>query len=58
MNRRNKTIECRNREIYADFCAHLRNGLPTMQAYATCAYHYDLSEVNIRKIVAEQAKRK
>ena len=58
MNRRNKTIECRNREIYADFHAHLRNGQTTMMAYAFCAERYDLSEESIRKIVAEQAKRK
>lgn len=58
MNRRNKTIEWRNREIYAEFCAHLRSGMPTMQAYASCAHRYDLSEVHIREIVAEQAKRK
>ena len=58
MYRRNKTIEWRNREIYAEFCAHLRNGMPTMQAYATCAHKYDLSEIRIREIVAEQAKRK
>lgn len=58
MYRRNKTIEWRNKEIYAEFCAHLRNGMPTMQAYATCAHHYDLSEESIRKIVAKQAKRK
>ena len=58
MYRRNKTIEWRNREIYADFCAHLRNGMPTMLAYATCAHRYDLTEVSVRKIVAEQAKGK
>ena len=58
MNRRNKTLEWRNKEIYAEFCAHLRNGTPTMQAYATCAHKYDLSEIRIREIVAEQAKRK
>ena len=58
MNRRNKTIEQRNREIYADFCAHLRNGQPVMDAYAACAYTYDLSEDRVRHIVAEQAKSK
>ncbi len=56
MYRRNKTIEWRNREIYADFCAHLRNGMPTMQAYAVCAHKYDLDEDSIRKIVRYQAK--
>lgn len=56
MYRRNKTIEWRNREIYADFCAHLRNGMPAMQAYAACAHRYDLDEDSIRKIVRNQAK--
>ena len=55
MYRRNKTIEWRNREIYADFCAHLRNGMPAMQAYAACAHRYDLDEDSIRKIVRNQA---
>jgi len=58
MYRRNKTIEWRNREIYAEFCAHLRSGIPTMLAYAACAHRYDLSEDTIRKIVHKQAKRK
>ncbi len=58
MYRRNKTIEWRNKEIYAEFCAHLRNGLPIMQAYAACAHNYDLTEVSVRKIVFNQAKRK
>ena len=56
MYRRNKTLEWRNKEIYAEFCAHLRNGMPTMQAYATCANKYDLTEVSVRKIVSMQAK--
>ena len=56
MYRRNKTIEWRNREIYAEFCAHLRNGMPIMQAYAACAHKYDLDEDTIRKIVRHQAK--
>ena len=57
MNRRNQVIEQRNREIYTDYCAHLRSGLPVMLAYATVAHHYDLSEESIRKIVAQQANR-
>ena len=57
MNRRTKSIEQRNREIYAEYIAHLRNGLPVMTAYATVAHHYDLSEESIRKIVAQQANR-
>ena len=57
MNRRNKTIELRNREIYADFCAHIRNDTPIMDAYAALAYRYALSEQRIREIIMEQAKR-
>ena len=56
MNRRNKTIEYRNRQIYAEFIVHIRNGLPVMDAYAACGYSYDLSEETIRKIVAEQSR--
>ena len=56
MNRRNKTIEYRNRQIYAEYIAHIRNGLPVMEAYAACGNSYDLSEESIRKIVAEQAR--
>ena len=58
MNRRNKTIEYRNRQIYAEYCSHIRNDTPTMLAYAILANRFDLSEVHIREIVAEQAKRK
>ena len=57
MNRRTKSTEQRNREIYADYCAHLRNGMPVMMAYATVAHRYDLSEESIRKIVAQEASR-
>ena len=57
MNRRNQPIEWRNREIYADFCVHIRNDTPVMLAYAYCAQRYDLSEESIRKIIAEQSKR-
>ena len=56
MNRRNKTIEYRNRQIYAEYIAHIRNGLPAMYAYAACGNSYDLSEESIRKIVAEQSR--
>ena len=57
MNRRNKTIEWRNKEIYAEYIAHLRNSMPIMMAYAILANNFDLSEESIRKIVAEQSKR-
>lgn len=58
MNRRSKSIEHRNRQIYAEFCVHIRNDTPIMLAYAALGNRYDLSEVQIRAIVAEQAKRK
>ena len=57
MNRRTKSIEQRNREIYADYCAHLRNGLPAMDAYAACAHYYDLDADYIRRVIREQAKK-
>ena len=56
MYRKNKSLQWRNREIYANFCAHHRNGLPIMDIYATLGNQYDLSEPRIREIVAEQAK--
>mgnify|MGYP002514978445 CR=1 FL=1 len=56
MYRRTKTIKQRNREIYADYCAHLRNGQPIMEIYAALGNRYDLSEDNIRRIVAAEAK--
>ena len=56
MNRRSKTIEHRNRQIYAAYIEHLRNDMPVMEAYAACGNTYDLSEESIRKIVAEQSR--
>ena len=57
MNRRTKSIEQRNREIYADYCAHLRNGLPAMDAYTACAHYYDLDADYIRRVIREQARK-
>ena len=57
MYRKSKTLQWRNREIYADYCAHLRNRTPIMEIYTILGLHYDLSEDNIRRIVAEQAKK-
>lgn len=57
MYRKSKTLQWRNREIYAEYCAHLRNGIPIMEIYSIIGYHYDLSEESIRKIVAQEAKR-
>ena len=56
MNRRSKTIERRNREIYAEYIAHIQNGQPVMLAYAALGNRYDLSEESIRKIVSEQSR--
>ena len=57
MYRKSKSIQWRNQEIYAQYCAHLRNGLPVMEIYTILGMRYDLSEDNIRRIVAEQAKK-
>ena len=56
MNKRSKTIERRNRQIYAEYIEHIRSGMPVMEAYAACGNTYDLSEESIRKIVAEQSR--
>ena len=56
MNRRSKTIEYRNRQIYTEYIEHIRFGMPVMEAYAACGNTYDLSEESIRKIVAEQSR--
>ena len=58
MSKRNKTLQWRNREIYADFCAHLRNGLPTMDAYAICGQKYGIDPDYLRAIIREQAKKR
>jgi hypothetical protein len=57
MYRKSKTLQWRNQEIYAQYCAHLRNRLPIMEIYTILGMRYDLSEDNIRRIVAEQAKK-
>lgn len=57
MYRKSKTLQWRNREIYAEYCAHLRSGIPIMDIYAVLGNRYDLSEESIRKIVAQEAKR-
>ena len=57
MYRKSKTLQWRNQEIYAQYCAHLRNGLPVMEIYTILGMRYDLSEDNIRRIVAEQANK-
>lgn len=56
MNRRNKTLERRNRQIYAEYIAHLRNSFPAMDAYAALSLTYDLDVDHIRRIIRQQAK--
>lgn len=52
MNKPSKVIRARNETIRARFWQHLQQGVPTMLAYAKLALEYDLSEVQIRRIVA------
>ena len=56
MVKRNKTLQWRNKQIYAEYLAHLRNGMPVMLAYATIAHYYDLSENHVRNIIMAAAK--
>jgi Mor family transcriptional regulator len=56
MYRKSKTLQWRNREIYADYIAHLRNGMPVMMTYATIAHRYDLSENHVRNVIMAAAK--
>lgn len=56
MKRRNKVIERRNTEIYAEYIAHIRKGLPVMLAYATIANQFDLSENHVRNIIMDKAR--
>lgn len=56
MNRRSKSLQWRNKEIYAEYIAHLRNGLPSMLAYATIANTFDLDVDHIRRIIREQSR--
>ena len=47
MNRRSKSTEWRNKEIYAEYILHLRNGLPSMIAYATLSNTFDLDAIGL-----------
>jgi hypothetical protein len=53
---RNKTLQWRNRQIYAEFIAHLRNGQPIMMAYTIVAENYGVDADYVRAIIREQAK--
>lgn len=53
MNRKSKVVRVRNEAIRTRFGQHLREGVPTMLAYAKLSFEYDLSEVQIRRIIAD-----
>lgn len=57
MYRKSKSQQYRDRQIYADYIAHLRNGQPIMLIYAILARLYDLSEERVRHIVLQQANK-
>lgn len=54
MNRSSNVIRVRNEAIRIRFGQHLQEGAPTMLAYAKLSLEYDLSEVQIRRIIAEK----
>jgi hypothetical protein len=56
MNRRSKTLQGRNSQIYAEYIAHFQTGMPLMLIYATIGEKYDLGEESVRKIVAQQSR--
>lgn len=56
MYRRSSSIDRRDKQLYADYCAHLRNGLTAMEAYAACAHTYDLDADYLRRIIRKQAR--
>ncbi len=47
-------LKSRNREIRKHFYLLLTQGCKTMQAYSETADYYNLSEVSIRRIVANK----
>lgn len=55
MNKPSKAIRARNEDIRARFGQHLSEGVPTMIAYAKLSYDFELSEVQIRRIIAEKS---
>ena len=56
MVKRNKTLQWRNKQIYAEYLAHLRNHVPVMDIYAILARNYDIDSDYIRQIIRKQAK--
>ena len=56
MVKRNKTLQWRNKQIYAEYLAHLRNNVPVMDIYAILARNYDIDSDYIRQIIRKQAK--
>jgi hypothetical protein len=53
-----KIIEQRNKEMYADYMAHLRNGVPVMDIYAILSLRYGIDSDYLRRIIRKEAKRK
>lgn len=53
-----KIIEWRNREMYADYCVHLRNGVPVMDIYAILSHRYGIDSDYLRRIIRKEAKKK
>lgn len=51
MNKPSKVIRARNETIRARFGQHLQQGMPTMLAYTNLSHEFDLSEVQIRRII-------
>lgn len=54
MNRPSNVIRARNEVIRARFVEYLQQGVSTMLAYAKLSVEHDLSEVQIRRIIAEK----
>ena len=55
MVKRNKTLQWRNKQIYAEYLVHLRNNVPVMEIYAILARNYDIDSDYVRQIIKKQA---
>ena len=51
-----KIIEDRNKEMYADYVAHLRNGIAVMDIYAILSHRYGIDSDYLRRIIRKEAK--
>lgn len=56
MSKKNKTLQLRNKQIYADYITHIRNGTLVMDVYALVAHKYELDADYIRQIIRYQAR--